>query len=733
MTNINTVKNRCFGCGACANACPVGAIKMQTSPEGFLYPVINDKKCIKCGLCASVCPALSKSFAPNTDVLACYAAYSNDNDAMRSSSGGVFGLLATDVLSHGGYVCGAAFDDEWMVRHIVISSVADLDKLRVSKYLQSDTNNVFAQVRDLLTVGKKVLFSGTPCQVAGLYGFLGRDYENLLTCDIFCHGAPSPAVWKKYITEIARGRKITHINFRDKEPALNNPHNTYNVTITFENREVYTMPFGQNIYMNGFLSNLYLRQSCATCKFAHTPRRSDITLGDFWGFRRVNRHRDVRRGISAIIINTARGMAAFDKIRGQLSFIQPVKLSDMVAGNPVLCRPCVTHPGRGTFMQKFQESDSPVSDIIEYGLGKRDVAIMNFASRSTENYGASLVGYAVENAVRKLGYRPYTVRYTAAKALYDTTDKNPFRDFAQQFLNMTGVCTDKASLVNHINDRFNIFIVGSDQIIRHPWHHNFIYYLDWVRGNKTLLMYAPSFGHSNLGMNKTEKRYAKKCLDRFDALSVREHSGADIFKREFGFDNVPVLCDPTMLLDAADYQPIIDASEPVETNKEYVAYYLLDASSDVLAELGDKYQLVNAYRDEHGNFRPIGQWLSIIKNAKYVVTDSFHGSVFSMIFHRQFVTLTTDRRGNDRIDTLMRLVGENRLRDYKQIVPESAFDSKLDYKKIAKNISDAQARGYDYLKNALAIQPNYKKSLVRIKSPNKHSHSFWWHLRHLKF
>ena len=168
MTNINTVKNRCFGCGACANACPVGAIKMQTSPEGFLYPVINDKKCIKCGLCASVCTALSKSFAPNTDVLACYAAYSNDNDAMRSSSGGVFGLLATDVLSHGGYVCGAAFDDEWMVRHIVISSVADLDKLRVSKYLQSDTNNVFAQVRDLLTAGKKVLFSGTPCQVAGL-------------------------------------------------------------------------------------------------------------------------------------------------------------------------------------------------------------------------------------------------------------------------------------------------------------------------------------------------------------------------------------------------------------------------------------------------------------------------------------------------------------------------------------------------------------------------------------
>lgn len=714
--NINNVGNSCVGCGACLNICPVAAITMRMSEDGFLYPEINTEKCINCGLCARGCPVLFSAFKPNTFNPVCYAAYSNDSDAMRSSSGGIFGVLATRFLNNGGYVCGAAFDEDWSVKHIIISSVDDLEKLRVSKYVQSDTNNVFSKIKKLLDADKNVLFSGTPCQVAGLYGFLQKDYDKLLTCDVFCHGAPSPIVWQRYLKEIANGRKITAINFRDKENALNNKSCPYNVTFCFDDGTYLTKPYMEYSYMRGFLQNLYLRKSCAVCKFAKTPRSSDISLGDFWGYYKVEKKRNVKKGVSAVLINTDKGKSIFDKISKELSFIRPVNLSDILAGNPVLAKPFPPHINRDDFVNDFKNSIDAPSDIIMRNLENKNVAIMNFAPQTHNNYGASLVGYAMEQAVRKLGYKPSTIGFISENDLYFKSVRHVFWRFQQNFLNVTGICSNKESLQKNINDKFDKFIIGSDQIIRHPWHYDFVYYLDWVRGKKTLLAYAPSFGVSKLGMGLFSKKYAKKCLSRFDALSVRECSGADIMAKEFGIKNVPVVCDPTMLLTAQDYQSIIDSSKSIIPDTEYVAYYLLDASTDVLKELGKRYQLVDAYHDENGNFREIGQWLDIIKNAKYVVTDSFHGTVFSMLFKRQFVTLTTEERGNDRIDTLMRLVNKERLINSKTIVKEQEhFSEKLDYNEIDKNVALARKRGYEFLKNALAIKPNHKHKIMRKK------------------
>ena len=714
--NVNTVGNRCVGCGACSNICPVGAITMKVSKDGFLYPTIDSDKCINCGLCASGCPALFSSFKPKTFQPICYAAYSDDDNALRSSSGGMFGIVASDILNNGGYVCGAAFDKDWSVKHIIISDVADLDKLRVSKYVQSDTNNVYGKIKDLLDAGNKVLFSGTPCQIAGLYGFLRKDYDNLLTCEVFCHGAPSPMVWKRYIKEVSDGRKITAINFRDKEKALNNKSCPYNVTFYFDNGQCLTKPYIEYSYMKGFLRNLYLRKSCATCKFAKTQRASDLSFGDFWGYNKIDKRRNVKKGISADLVNTEKGKAIFDSVRKNLSFIRPVRFSDIVSGNPVLVKALPAHKNRTMFFDDFNNSKDKASDIIMRNLENRDVAIMNFASRTDNNYGASLVGYAMEQAIKSAGYTPYTIAFMPAKEIYRKSNHHVFWRFQRNFLNVTGICASKEDLYEHINDRFDKFVIGSDQIIRHPWHYNFAYYLDWVHGNKSLLAYAPSFGRSKLGMGLFSKHLARKYLLRFDALSVREHSGAEIMEKEFGIKDVPVVCDPTMLLTAQDYQPIIDATPNVQKDKEYVAYYLLDASPDVLSELGKKYQLIDAYRDDNGDFREIGQWLDIIKNAKYVVTDSFHGTVFSMLFKRQFITLTTRGRGNERIDTLMKLVGVNRLVDAKTLITEQDhFASKLDYAVIDENISAARRFGFDFLKNALLIKPNQKRKVMRKK------------------
>ena len=278
-------------------------------------------------------------------------------------------------------------------------------------------------------------------------------------------------------------------------------------------------------------------------------------------------------------------------------------------------------------------------------------------------------------------------------------------------MHLTGICTSKKELQSYINNLFDTVIIGSDQVVRHPWHQDFIYYLDWVNGKKALVSYAASFGTSQLGMEQHEKKYAEKCLRRFDAFSVREESGAAIMKNEFGMD-VPVLPDPTLLLKAEEYQSIIDAENMKSTTHDYVAYYFLDADRDVLADFSGKYPLVNMYRNEDGGFRTVGEWLNIIKNAKYVITDSFHGAVFSIIFHKEFAVIGTKVRGNERIDTLMKMTGLNRF-FLDGPLTESLFANNIDYDSVERRLEVRRAEGYEYLKYALAIPPSKKKLLYK--------------------
>lgn len=655
----------------------------------------------------------------------CFAAYSDDDTAMQSSSGGVFPVLADAVLDAGGSVCGAAFDKDWLVAHKIVSDKAGLGAFKTSKYLQSDTKLVFREMKKLLDGGKSVLFSGTPCQVAGLYGFLGKDSDQLLTIDVFCHGVPSPAVWERYLRETTNRGAIVSVNFRDKWAAIRSCAE-FNTTIHWvegpsDSREAgemaartFSQHFSDNTYMKGFLQNLYLRKSCASCPFARTPRASDISLGDFWGYDRVDKKCNTSRGISAVLLNSAKGEKFFNDIKDRLQFLRPVPFKPVIRGNPVLKEPSKHHPNRRKFFDDFArlEQEDGVSDLIEKHLGGRDIGIMNFASISDHNFGAVLVGYAMERACYKLGYNPNTIHVIPRNELFMKSGDSVFSDFRKKFLNMTGICTSKVELKDCVNDLFDKFVIGSDQIIRTPWHRDFIYYLDWVGGKKTLCAYAASFGVSELGMNRREKAYAKRCLDRFDAFSVREHSGAKIMQNEFGI-NSPVVCDPTLLLTADEYQPIIDAYDCLPVEDEYLAYYFLDESREVLANFAEKYPIIDAYRDECGNFRSFGEWLHIIKNAEYVITDSFHGCVFSMIYQRQFIVLTTMERGNDRLGTLMQILGQNRLVADRKNLNESLFADKIDYETVDRNVGEWRTAGYEYLKNALAIAPSEKRAVVK--------------------
>lgn len=309
MTVANICENKksnCCGCYACENVCPANSITFSFDEEGFWYPEVDKSTCINCGRCVKVCPCINppKSIPVKT-TLACNA--KDKVELMTSSSGGAFAVLARTVINQGGYVCGAAFDEDFSVIHKVIDSQSQIKELKGTKYVQSKIGTSYSEVKDLLTRNKLVLFSGTPCQVAGLKTFLGKDYDNLITIDLICHGVPSPMVWQEYLAEISDRKKLTSVNFRNKENGISSA----TMSFTFDNGTTLESAVSDNPYYIGFIKNYYLRPSCFECKFKGMKRCSDITIGDFWAVKEYYPEFDSQYGTSAVIIRTEKAHELF--------------------------------------------------------------------------------------------------------------------------------------------------------------------------------------------------------------------------------------------------------------------------------------------------------------------------------------------------------------------------------------------------------------------------------------
>lgn len=304
MVKRLNVSKDCCGCTACESICPQHCIEMKKNEEGFLYPIVEKDKCIECGLCQKVCMIGVKT--QQKEVLQTYAAMNCDLDTrMASSSGGIFALLAKKIISENGIVFGAAFSDDYKaVHHITAVNNSELQKMYGSKYVQSDLHGIYPQVKKALEEGKKVLFTGTPCQINGLRYFLGKNYENLLLIDIICHGVPSPTLWSKYVSSIENKyhSSVTNVNFRSKQ--CRNREFGMN-RIDEQNRELFILK-DQDPYMQMFLRNYCLRQSCYQCS-AKESRFSDMTIGDYWGIEYVIPEMNDGMGTSAVIVRTEKG------------------------------------------------------------------------------------------------------------------------------------------------------------------------------------------------------------------------------------------------------------------------------------------------------------------------------------------------------------------------------------------------------------------------------------------
>ncbi|MBR2971361.1 MAG: Coenzyme F420 hydrogenase/dehydrogenase, beta subunit C-terminal domain [Clostridia bacterium] len=350
MIQIHNKKD-CSGCSACANICPKNCIKMERDEMGFVYPKVDADVCINCGRCETVCPILSP--AKENSPLAVIGAKNRDESVRStSSSGGTFFELAKEIISRGGIVYGCALDSELVARHIGVETAEDLSNLKGSKYVQSDVGTTYREVKKYLMDGREVLYSGTPCQIAGLKNYLGKSYDNLLLVDVLCHGVPSPGVFADYLDYLSErfGAKPISVNFRNKEKSWKRLY----FEVKFDNGKRYFTFCGYDRYMSMFLNNISLRPSCYDCRFTTVNRQGDITLGDFWGIGRKYPERDDDKGISLIIVNSEKGKNAYESISGKFDAFDS-DIDTAKAGQLILSSSVKKHASYDEFFRLYTE------------------------------------------------------------------------------------------------------------------------------------------------------------------------------------------------------------------------------------------------------------------------------------------------------------------------------------------------------------------------------------------
>ena len=356
-------KQDCCGCGACKNVCPRDAISMVADEDGFAYPQIDAQRCVKCGACKKACGYQNPS--SRSRPIVCYAAAAKDTALLKkSASGGVFAVMAKEVLGNGGVVYGVAMSMEnggLTARHIRIDSIEGLNALQGSKYVQSDTGKTYSDAKKDIFAGRQVLYSGTPCQIAGLLSYLGKEYENLLTMEVICHGVPNGRMFRDFLKtlEEQKCKSVTGFSFRTK-----NRGQGKNVCVEYCGTDGVTSKRtcdgNQYSYVYFFQKALVFRSSCYSCKFAAAERTADITVGDYWGFHeeypivRSDSGLSNATGVSCVLLNSEKGVRYFEKCSSVLSILE-TEFEKVAKHNMQLRVPCRKQPEREVILRLYRE------------------------------------------------------------------------------------------------------------------------------------------------------------------------------------------------------------------------------------------------------------------------------------------------------------------------------------------------------------------------------------------
>lgn len=708
----------CTGCGACVNKCANDAIEYiyNYEKDGSMVAQINEGKCVSCHLCETVCPVLTEHSNENQVVNECYAVWANDEVRMQSSSGGIFTVIAEEMLNRGGYVCAVAYGSGFKAEHIIISDKKELYKLRRSKYMQSDVGFVYRRVEELLKRDKEVMFVGTPCQVAGIKAYLGQTYKKLLLVDIYCNYTPAYPLFEKYLNENYNVDDINKIDFRVKKYGwIADIH-----TITDKNGNIEEKREYNDAFQRGYHPKLFMRETCEKCKFAGNPRQGDISIADFWHIGEFYPELDDTRGTSCVVINNTKGSNFFNSIQKNLVMCKKVSLECMKYNRGAVTQ---AHPARNRFYKLIKNRS--FNESVEYALNaKYDVAI--WGNWSEKNYGSELTYYALYKVICDLGYDPLMVERPKNAVWAPNESPVLFRESPYSEGAVHPLYPDKVSMYE-LNEKCGTFIVGSDQI----WHRNLyndfgkVAFLDYIYNDKKKIAYASSFGREYWTGNDVETQEASFYLKEFDHISVREKSGILICKDSFHVDAEWVL-DPVFLCDKKNYITLSEKVKPV-ADVDYIGGYILDVDdykNKILERMQDQlgmkcHLLTDAFREIQMKIDTVDfqrgvcceEWLNNIINSKVVITDSFHGMCFAIIFQKPFVAICNKERGSVRfIDLLSKLGLMDRLITEQEKLDNilEIFHQDIDYVSVNNIIEKEKIRSQQWLCNALKMPKKYR-------------------------
>lgn len=378
----SSITDICTGCGACYNVCPKKAITMQGDIYGFYKPIIDTGKCVNCGLCEKVCP-LDKYKSDNFEQPKIYAFQNSDKETLyKCASGGAFAYFAKNIIEQGGIVYGVIYDENMMVCHARADNIATLEKMYSSKYVQSDTRDSFKQTKTDLESGRIVLFSGTPCQIAGLKSYLQKDYENLITVDLVCHGVPSPEIFKIFINEISKNKEVKSIDMRSKIYGWGEEITEVNYS---KDISKFIIPMRNNNYAKLYINNLISNSSCFHCQFNKIPRMADLSLGDFWGVDKYDKTLNNNKGLSLILINSEKGKDLFDKIDTSCT-LREIPLDYAIKYNQNICNSSIPNKNRLEFWEDIKNGKSLQFCVKKYCREPLHVHIYRILPQFAKDY-----------------------------------------------------------------------------------------------------------------------------------------------------------------------------------------------------------------------------------------------------------------------------------------------------------------------------------------------------------
>ena len=722
--SLQTPHDTCTGCSACQQSCPTEAISMTMDGDGFIRPTVSADKCIHCGLCNKVCPvAEDKAERAPSNFISAYAAWNADlNELKLSSSGGIFSLLANRVLQSGGAVCGAVYDSLGHIYHTITETREGLSRMRGSKYVQSDMQDCFPRIRKLLQSGREVLFTGTGCQVGGLKSFLRKDYPNLLTMEIICEGTPSPGLWERHLHHVCPDmEKLHYLSFRDKAYGW-----TQILVAEYTDKKGaqhrIAIPAAKEPYIKAMFAAISQAPNCYACRFREGRSGADIIIGDMWALRVVAPEARPQCGASVILCNTERGAGIVEGLKPQMGYFKQISpLSAGINNGYVYRAPVIEQAARAKFYKNYREGKQ-IHEYLSSSLRDSNrVAILNHAGHN--NYGSNLTAYALQETLRRMGYDACTVSLKPFQGTHRYVE-GPFASF-NSVLRWTAPVYG-AHTCTKLNEHFDTFVVGSDQVWRYPqsWIRRCAepaFYLDFAAQGKRRIAYAASFGISTYeGPDSLVRRFYRALRD-FDAVSVREIHGLDILRDRFDYKDAVQVVDPVFLLSIRDWQRFSQAAEQpsVPGTLCTLFFFFENRVRSVITEYAQQHEM--PLQSLTGNQPSVMTWLNRIENSALVVTDSFHTLCFAIIFERPFIVVSSESCGKSRLISLLKALGlEHRLIDMDATDDASLpseFDrvasSPIDYTAVKQQMHVLISASQAWLMQAMKKTVTQKKNTIQ--------------------